>query len=189
MIAHLSFAAALLLNAGEKIMKIQFDEQNEALPYILFRIKDNFFTISCECISDMQPAPKTVNHLPKVPEFVCGSFQSFGRVITLFDLTMLLGFCNVPAEIPNKTVIILKSSPFKGILVDEILSVVPADQIAPVGIQSFNNRFINGAFSFGAVDRFFWSSMWVICWHMFLHKIRICPKLGKTSQMVLQFAS
>lgn len=114
--AHLSFAAALLLNAGEKIMKMQFDEQNEALPYILFRIKDNFFTISCECISDMQPAPKTVTHLPKAPEFVCGTFQSFGRVITLFDLTMLLGFCNVPEEIPNKTVIILKSSPFKVIL-------------------------------------------------------------------------
>lgn len=126
-------------------MKPQDNEQFRTYPHVLFRVKDGLFSISSEYITDMLPVSDKISKTHQEQGAVRGMFQSFGRLISILDMRMLLGFCDTPTNITGKFVLVLRQKPYKGLIVDEIISVLSPADIVPIKDGSLRCDFVTKA--------------------------------------------
>ncbi len=127
-------------------MKSQDGGEFSAYPRILFRVKDSLFSISSEYVTDMLPVPDRISGPRRERGIVRGMLQSFDRVISVLDAGMLLGLCNAPSDTTGKLLLVLRQRPYKGLMVDEILSVLSPERIRPIENSSLRCDFVTGAF-------------------------------------------
>lgn len=136
-------------------MKSQGSEPFCAYPHVLFRVKDSLFSVSSEYVTDMLSMPDRISSPHQERGIVRGMFQSFGRVISVLDTGMLLGICDAPADTTGKLVLVLQQRPYKGLMVDEILSVLSPESIKSIENSSLSCDFIAGAFESGQAPDIF----------------------------------
>ncbi|MCM1551790.1 MAG: chemotaxis protein CheW [Butyrivibrio sp.] len=95
---------------------------------ILFQVGKSLFLVSSEYVSDIQYIPDSVTELPKAPLYMRKTCNSFGRVITMIDIGLLLGVKENTC--PGKLIIL--NPPTKGIMVDNVLSVEHTEQFKEI---------------------------------------------------------
>lgn len=109
--------------AVEQLEEIEF-------PWLVFKIKDNLYTVNSKKITSIVMLPEKVTKVPNVPKHMLGLIHLRGNVIPLIDLRMLFGMKSIKEEyeesdIHSKEMVIVfeDDNSFMGILVDEVLSV------------------------------------------------------------------
>lgn len=116
----------------ENIME-QFEEiENVEFPWLIFKIKENLYTVNSKVINTIVKIPEKITKVPNVPEFIKGLIHLRGSVIPLIDLRILFNIKSVYEEcdeLHKKMVVVLENDSCSvGIVVDEVLSV---DNIIP----------------------------------------------------------
>ena len=95
--------------------------ENNGYLNVLFQIGDSLFMVSSEYVSDIQYIPDSVMAMPKEPEFMQKNCNSYGRIITMIDMKLLLHL----NKNTNPKMLVILNPPLKGLMVDNVLSVEP----------------------------------------------------------------
>lgn len=112
----------------ENIME-QFDEIEEVeYPWLIFKIKENLYTVNSKVINTIVKIPEKITKVPNVPKYIKGLIHLRGSVIPLIDLKILLNTKLKSDESKEMIVVLEKKNSTVGIIVDEVLSV---DNILP----------------------------------------------------------
>lgn len=67
-------------------MEMENVKEQEFSTYIVFRVKDNLFSISGRDVAAIQMFPETLLEIPNAPSYVRGSFSTWGTIFTVVDL-------------------------------------------------------------------------------------------------------
>lgn len=66
--------------------------------YIVFRVKDNLFSISGQDVAAIQLMPDTLLDIPNAPDYVRGSYSTWGSIFTVVDLHRVFDWKTSRAE-------------------------------------------------------------------------------------------
>lgn len=72
-------------------------EQDTAL-YVIFRVKENLFSVLGQDIQSIQPMPQKLAAVPSAPEYVKGTFRAQGDIISVVDLRLLFHWATMEQE-------------------------------------------------------------------------------------------
>ncbi len=112
----------------ENIME-QFEEFEEVeFPWLIFKIKENLYTVNSKVINTIVKMPEKITQVPNVPKYIKGLIHLRGNVIPLIDLKILLKTKIQQSESKEMIVVLENENCTVGIIVDEVLSV---DNIIP----------------------------------------------------------
>ena len=63
----------------------------EKLPWLIVRLKQNYFCINCKYVRNIQMLPEKITPLPKSGKYVRGMFNLWGHVLPIIDLRTMMG--------------------------------------------------------------------------------------------------
>jgi len=112
------------------------------------------FIVSTEYVSDMIRLPDEITPDPSTEDYITGMTTSHGRVVTIIDLVKLLGLNTgnggegavTDAGAQPQSLMILKGTPVRGILVDRLLSVEPAENFEKSEKNFFRRNSVKGVY-------------------------------------------
>ena len=67
-------------------MEVKASVPEELNMHIVFRVKKNLFSINGGDVLSIQKLPKKLLHIPYAPDYVRGSYQNLGEIVTVVDL-------------------------------------------------------------------------------------------------------
>jgi purine-binding chemotaxis protein CheW len=112
----------------ENIME-QFEEfEDVEFPWLIFKIKENLYTVNSKIINTIVKMPEKITQVPNVPKYIKGLIHLRGSVIPLIDLKILLKTKIELSDSKEMIVVLENENCTVGIIVDEVLSV---DNIIP----------------------------------------------------------
>lgn len=112
----------------ENIME-QFEEfEDVEFPWLIFKIKENLYTVNSKIINTIVKMPEKITQVPNVPKYIKGLIHLRGNVIPLIDLKILLKTKFEHSDSKEMIVVLENENCTVGIIVDEVLSV---DNIIP----------------------------------------------------------
>lgn len=69
-----------------------------AYPYVIFRLKNELFSVLGKYVSSIQQFPDAVIQIPHAPSYVRGSFSYQGQTISIVDLRLLFNWQSLEEE-------------------------------------------------------------------------------------------
>jgi purine-binding chemotaxis protein CheW len=98
--------------------------QEKETRFLSFRVGDGLFGIPIECIDEIVPFQRP-NEMPNVPPTVAGILSLRGRVVTVLDARVRLGFPGVPPTEESRIVVLRHEGQLYGLWVDAVGHVLP----------------------------------------------------------------
>jgi purine-binding chemotaxis protein CheW len=124
--------------------------------WVVFRCGGRRFGFPLESVSEIIPA-RAFTRLPGTGVEVCGLVGVRGRVVTVFDLGIVLGFESAAASPDHRLLLLALGNRRIGAAVAEVVSVAPAPIVAPAAGSSEwllgSGRAEDGEFAALAPDR------------------------------------
>ena len=72
--------------------------QEEFDIHIVFRVKDNLFSVKGSDVLSMMPLPEKLLNIPHAPEYIRGSFHNLGEIVSVVDLRRFFNWTTVEQE-------------------------------------------------------------------------------------------
>jgi purine-binding chemotaxis protein CheW len=131
-------------------------EAAHAQPWAFFACSGRGFAVPLERVHEIVP-PQPLTRLPGCGPEVCGLIGLRGRVITVFDLGILIGDAPAVARPSHRLVLLWRGDRVIGLAVDEIVTIgSPDDNTGPQASRADGTLRTGGrAYSILDTDRLF----------------------------------
>jgi purine-binding chemotaxis protein CheW len=130
----------------ENIME-QFEEfEDVEFPWLIFKIKENLYTVNSKIINTIVKMPEKITQVPNVPKYIKGLIHLRGSVIPLIDLKILLKTKIELSDSKEMIVVLENENCTVGIIVDEVLSVdniIPFEETEEI-IKICKDKYVSG---------------------------------------------
>jgi purine-binding chemotaxis protein CheW len=72
---------------------------NNEFPWLIFKLKDGIFAISCEFITSITILPDNITKIPQMPDYMRGVLNLRGTIIPLVDMRRLFGIKSILEDV------------------------------------------------------------------------------------------
>ena len=109
--------------------------------YLVFTLKDRRYAVDLALVAEVEEPP-TLWPIPGAPACYPGAMNFHGTIVAVMDLAAFFG--HPAALVPGKVVVLAPGVASLALLVEQVESIVPADQVRYDHVRDPDDRYSSG---------------------------------------------